>query len=196
MVVRRVLFRSERVTASAISVLGVDFTVAAWFNWTTNLSPYYAGIQGGGGSSELRVMADGRFGATFYQSIGPDVFTEIRSPLAYNDGMWHHAAAVLRSGLVELYVDGHLVTQDTTNPIVSVRPSTQTVIGRVASDFVGGIDEFRVFSRALTAEEITALAPPPTARADGLALSYAMETLLTTGLMKDLSELGRPGHCT
>src|SRR2546426_6610337 len=83
------------------------------------------------GSWELRVMADGRFGATFYKSIGPDVFTDIRSPLAYNDGTWHHAAAVLRSGLVELYIDGHLVTQAATNPIVSVRPSTQTVIGRV-----------------------------------------------------------------
>src|SRR2546426_12336729 len=65
------------------------------------------------GSWELRVMADGRFGATFYQSIGPDVFTDIRSPLAYNDGDWHHAAAVLRSGLVRLYVDGMLVAQDT-----------------------------------------------------------------------------------
>ena len=53
-----------------------DFTVAAWFNWTTNPSPYYGGIHGGGGSWELRVMADGRFGATFYQSIGPDVCIE------------------------------------------------------------------------------------------------------------------------
>src|SRR3989442_4335790 len=51
-------------------------TVAAWFRWTTNPSPYYSGIQGGGGSWELRVMADGRLGSTFYQSIGPDVFTE------------------------------------------------------------------------------------------------------------------------
>src|SRR2546427_12447420 len=86
-------------------------------------------------------MADGRFGATFYQSTGPDVFTEIVSPLPYNDGDWHHAAAVLRSGLVRLYVDGTLVAQDTTNPITSVRAATQTVVGRVASDFAGDIDE-------------------------------------------------------
>src|SRR2546422_2407070 len=135
-----------------------DFTVVAWFGWTTNPSPYYSGIQGGGGSWELRVMADGRFGATFYQSIGPDVFTEIVSPLAYNDGTWHHAAAVLRNGLVELYVDGTLKAADTTSPISSVRPSTGVQIGHVASYFVGDIDEVRVFSRALTAAEITALA--------------------------------------
>src|SRR3989449_10064568 len=81
------LFRSgDRITAPAIQVPAKDFTVAAWFRWTTNPSPYYSGIHGGGGSWELRVMADGRFGATFYQSIGADVFTEIVSPLAYNDG--------------------------------------------------------------------------------------------------------------
>src|SRR2546427_9392808 len=148
----------DRITASPISVSATDFTVAAWFRWTTNPSPYYSGIQGGGGSWELRVMADGRFGATFYQSIGPDVFTEILSPLAYNDGTWHHVAAVLRSGLVGLYVDGILVAQDTTNPITSVRTSTQTVVGRVASDFAGDIDEVFVYGRALSDAEIGALA--------------------------------------
>src|SRR5439155_12658182 len=131
-------------------------------------APYYAGSQGGGGSWELRVMADGRFGATFYQSIGPDVFTDIRSPLAYNDGTWHHAAGVLRNGLVELYVDGLLVAQDTTNPITSVRASTQTIVGRVASGFTGNIDEVHIFARALTTGEIAVLAPPTPPRTDGL----------------------------
>src|SRR3989442_1096173 len=58
----------DGIPAPAISVPVTDFTVAAWFRWTTNLSPYYSGIHGGGGSWEFRVMADGRFGATFYQS--------------------------------------------------------------------------------------------------------------------------------
>src|SRR3989454_1321588 len=133
----------------------------------------------------MRVIFGGRFGATFYQSIGPDVFTEIVSPLAYNDGDWHHAAAVLRSGLVRLYVDGVLVAQDTTNPITSVRTSTQAIIGRVASDFAGDIDEVFVFSRALTDAEIAALAPPPPAT--GPVLQYDMETLLSDVRMKDLS---------
>src|SRR2546425_7361750 len=82
--------------------------------WTTNPSPYYGGIHGGGGSWELRVMADGRFGATFYQSIGPDVFTEIVSPLAYNDGAWHPAAPAPGSHLVRLSVYRLLVAHNTT----------------------------------------------------------------------------------
>src|SRR5436309_11365404 len=148
----------DRITTVPIQVPEANFTVAAWFNWTTNPTPYYSGIQGGGGSWELRVMADGRFGATFYQSIGPDIFTDIVSPLAYNDGEWHHAAAVLRNDIVELYVDGTLKAADTTSPILSVRPSTGVQIGHVASDFAGDIDEIRVFSRALTAAELAALA--------------------------------------
>src|SRR5437773_4492591 len=122
-------------------------------------------------------MADGRFGATFYQSIAPDVFTDIRSPLTYDDGAWHHATGVLRSGLVELYVDGALVARDTTSPISSVRPPTYTVVGKVASDLVGDIDEVRVYSQTLTAGEIAALASPPPPRSDGLVLSYDMENL-------------------
>ena len=86
------------------------------------------------------------------------MFTEIRSPSVYNDGTWHHVAAVLRYGLVELYVDGVLVAHDTTDPIASVRTSTQTIIGPIASGFVGSTDEVRVFARALTATEIAGLA--------------------------------------
>jgi len=104
------------------------------------------------------VRADGRFAVVFYQSVGPDVLTEIASPLAYNDGDWHEAAGVLTNGLAKIYVDGMLVAQDTTNPISSVRTSTQTVVGRVASDFAGDIDEVFVFSRALTNAEVAALA--------------------------------------
>src|SRR5207245_1994430 len=137
-------------------------------------------------------MADGRFGATFYQSIGPDVFTEIVSPLAYNDGDWHHAAAVLQSGLVRIYVDGVLVAQDTTNPITSVRASTQTIVGQVASDFAGDIDEVLVYARPLSDVEIAALAPP--LPADGPILRYDMETVLSDGRMKDLS--GHVNHGT
>src|SRR5437763_6018956 len=96
----------ERITSSANSVLA-DFTIAAWFSWTTNPSPYYSGIQGSGCCSwELRVQNDGRFAVIFYQAIGPDVYTAVASPLAYNDDTWHHAAGVLRPGLAELYMDG------------------------------------------------------------------------------------------
>src|SRR2546428_10301518 len=95
--------RGEPSRARAMSVPATGFTVAAWFRWTTNPSPYYSGIQGGGCCSwELRVTADGRFAVVFYQAIGPDIVTYAETLLPYNDGDWHHAAAVLRYGLAEL----------------------------------------------------------------------------------------------
>ena len=106
----------------------------------------------------MRIRNDGRFAVIFYQSISPDVYTAVVSPLAYNDGTWHHAAAVLRVGLAELFVDGALVAQDVTDSIASVRSSTLTEIGRVASDFFGDMDEVFIFTRALTSVEIDALA--------------------------------------
>src|SRR3989454_8941730 len=106
----------DRIPAPPFSVPATDFTVAAWFRWMTNPSPYYSGIQGGGYSWELRIQTEGRFNIVFYQAIGPDVTTSAASPLAYNDGTWHHATGVLRAGLAELYVDGGLVAQATTNP--------------------------------------------------------------------------------
>src|SRR5205809_2508325 len=90
---------------------------------TPRSSDLYAGIHGGGGSWELRVMADGRFGATFYQSIGPSLEEDTCELQSRLDRTWRHAAAVLRNGLVDLYVDGIVVVQGTTNPITSVRSS-------------------------------------------------------------------------
>src|SRR2546422_11472697 len=95
-------------------------------------------------------------------------------------------------GLVRLYVDGMLVAQDSTNPITSVRPSTQTIIGRVASDFVGDIDEFLIYTRVLSDAEIASIAAAPPA--DGPVLRYDMETLLPEGRMKEIS--GHENHGT
>ena len=169
----------DRITASAIPVYGLDFTVAAWFRWTTNPSPYYGGIHGGGNSWELRVEANGHFSVFFYQAIAPDVFTAVESPFAYNDGTWHHVAGVLRSGLAELYVDGVLVAQDPTNPIASVRTSTQTIVGKIASDFVGDVDEVFLYSRALTTQEIAALTSGSTSNVQDFGANLSSRDLGT-----------------
>src|SRR5207247_3115549 len=78
------------------------------------------------------------------------------SSISYQHTTAHHAAGVLRSGHSELYIDGGLVAQDS-GSITTVRTSTQTVLGQVANDFVGDIDEVRVYSRALAAAEILSM---------------------------------------
>src|SRR5947209_17410102 len=102
-----------------------------------------------------------RVTATSYNSTLPLHDALPICPITYDDGTWHHVAGVLRSGLAELYVDGVLVAQDTTNPITSVRPSTQTTLGRVTRNFHGGIAEARVSSLPPTVGQNAALAPAP-----------------------------------
>src|SRR2546427_6110623 len=138
-------------------------------------------------SWELRIQNDGRFAVIFYQAVAPDVYTEVSTPLAYNDGTWHHAAGVLRSGLAEFYIDGVLVAQDTTNSITSVRTSALTEIGHVASDFVGDIDEVRVFTRALSAGEISALASSST--------NTGQRSYLNEPSVASSPEIGRASRC-
>src|SRR5439155_24360779 len=103
---------------------------------TSTLFPYSTLFRSGGYSWELRIQNDGRFAAIFYQTIGPDVYTSVASPLPYNDGTWHHAAGVLRSGLAELFVDGLLVAQATTNSISSIGQSSRTEGVQVSVDSV------------------------------------------------------------
>src|SRR3989454_3896366 len=83
------------------------------------------------------------------QAIQPDVYTAALSPFTYNDGTWHHAAGVLRSGLAELYVDGVLVAQDTTSDVHTSKPQSPCKLVRRPPLYVRDIDEVRVFSRAL-----------------------------------------------
>src|SRR2546422_956649 len=150
----------------------VTLTVSAWLEWTTNRSPYYCGIQGGVYSWDLFFQAKDGLRDVAATGVQTCVLPTATSPLAYNVGEWHHVAGVLRNGLAEIYVDGALVAQDTTSPITSVRISTQTMIGQVASDFAGDIDEVRVFARALTAVEIAALVSGST-----LAVEYSLAKL-------------------
>jgi Concanavalin A-like lectin/glucanases superfamily len=132
----------------------LNMSVAGWFNWTTNPTPFYSGIHGGSNSYELRVDAAGTLSCVFYQQIAPDILSSSTSGLTYNDGKWHLAIAVLDSGVAKLYVDGTLV--GTPGPaITSVRASTTFQVGFVASPFNGTIGGAMVWSKALTPTQIS-----------------------------------------
>ena len=83
--------------------------------------------------------------------------TKITSPLAYNDGKWHHMVATQSSAGMVLYVDGAVVG---TNPLTSA----QNFAGywKVGGDtpwgsqpyFAGKIDEVAVYSTALSAAAV------------------------------------------
>ena len=84
------------------------------------------------------------------------------APVAFGDGTWHHFVASRKGGRVDLYVDG--VYQMDYQSSASFTSSDTWSIGQEndpagESDFLNGsVDEFRVYSRALSSEEITQLA--------------------------------------
>src|SRR3989475_4653813 len=63
----------DRIMAPPILVPAIDFTVAAWFNWTTNPSPYYSGIQGDRKSTRLNSSHSQISYAVFCLKNSPDV---------------------------------------------------------------------------------------------------------------------------
>src|SRR2546422_4504195 len=113
--------------------------------------------------------------------MGADIVTFVVFMIPHPPRSTLFPYAALFPSLAELYVDGLLVARDTTNPITSVRTSTQTIVGRVASAFTGNIDVVLIYTRALSHVQIDGLAPPPAA--DGPLLRYDMPTLTPTGLM-------------
>jgi hypothetical protein len=79
-----------------------------------------------------------------------------------NDGSWHHAAGVASvDGSTTIYLDGTVVDQDGSRlPFTYLAPST-LVVGRSMAggqQFDGWMDEVRIYDRALSVDEIRALA--------------------------------------
>jgi hypothetical protein len=88
----------------------------------------------------------------------------IKAPMAVPTLKWTHVALVIAASGATLYFDGAPVGSDTT---MTLRPAD---LGRTLNNYIGrsqfasdpyldgNIDEFRVYTRALSAEEIQALA--------------------------------------
>ncbi|MBN2137916.1 MAG: LamG domain-containing protein [Sedimentisphaerales bacterium] len=77
-----------------------------------------------------------------------------------NDGRWHHAAGVYDGKKLSLYIDGKLdVSSDARGKILST--DSALLIGENSDKpgrwFTGAIDDVRIYSYALSAEEVAVL---------------------------------------
>ncbi|MFC5433798.1 CBM96 family carbohydrate-binding protein [Microbacterium suwonense] len=142
------------------------FTAEAWFKTTTNAGGKIFGFENtrtGNGTSydkHLYMADDGRLVWSSY--IGhAEVIT---SADAYNDGVWHHVAAVIDSTGRALFVDGEQVAQNDVTGAESGDGYWRVGGGnlsswpdRPSSDyFAGTIDEFAVYSQSLPAATVAA----------------------------------------
>jgi hypothetical protein len=131
-----------------------DFGVDA--NTSMFLTPHHAGLLSlGGDTVQFQIMQ------------GPLSQQQIQSTSALVPGLWHHVAVVLRGGSPytgALYIDGALAGMNTN---MTLHPSDlgatiNNWLGRSTTSnsdpFLDGLlDDFRIYSRALTDSEIAAL---------------------------------------
>lgn len=112
---------------------------------------------GGQHDRKVYMTTDGRIFAGIYTGAR----REINSTASYNDGQWHHVSFAVGTENMELYVDGILVAQNT------VASGPQNINGwwmigwqqawTGNPRFTGTLDDFTLFNRALTAEEVLKL---------------------------------------
>ncbi|MFC5468014.1 DUF5695 domain-containing protein [Cohnella suwonensis] len=142
-----------------------SFTVAAWVK-ANSLSNWTRIFDIGTGTTNYMFLSPqpGAAGLRFaITTNGNGSEQQISSTTAFPTGVWKHVAVTISGSTGRLYVDG---VQVATNASMTLNPSslgntTQNWIGRsqYSGDpyFNGSVDDFRMYSRALSASEITAL---------------------------------------
>jgi len=147
------------VRSSNLYVNPTTYSQELWFNTTTELGGKLIGFGSGatGTSTEydrhVYMETDGRL--TF--GVWTGEASTITSPVAYNDGEWHHLVASQSAEGMRMFVDGVLVG-------THAQTASQSYAGywRVGGDttwgpqpwFAGRIDEVAVYSTGLTPAQV------------------------------------------
>ncbi len=145
-------------TWSRVFDFGTGTTVNMFLTVSAGTAPRFAITTGGGGAAEQVISAT--------------------SPLAA--GQWTHLAVSLNGNVGRLYVNGVEVG---TNPNMTLRPSSlgptsQNWIGRSQygdPNLNGTVDDFQIYDRALSADEILALGGAGAQRGAGNVASYRFD---------------------
>ncbi|WP_372663714.1 LamG-like jellyroll fold domain-containing protein [Cohnella sp.] len=143
-------------------VSGADTTtIAAWVNLDT-VSNWSRIFDIGSGTSKYMFLTpkSGATGNIRFEIKNGSAVNSVDATAAFAAGGWHHVAVTLDGATGTIYVDGQKVGSGGVN----IRPSqlgvtTQNWIGRsqwsVDPYLDGRVDEFRIYNRALSAEEVS-----------------------------------------
>ncbi|MBP8305428.1 MAG: discoidin domain-containing protein, partial [Phycisphaerae bacterium] len=147
-----------------------DYTVSLWFrleSGVTDERSLFSAVDSADGHGILLSINRSGAGTLRYVHRSPTSQTgvpneEINSPAAgalYNDGQWHHLAVVRESDTSRLlYVDG-VEAASTTIAMPAFGTPLRVLLGTVRPSWVarvwsGGMDDLRIYERALTQDEI------------------------------------------
>ena len=148
-----------------------DFTVSTWVNLSTQ-ADWTRVFDFGSGTNNYMFLATRSSSSNYPRfAIRTASVTEqiVESSVALPAGSWAHLAVTLSGSTATLYLNGVPVG---TNSAMTLKPASLgatpfNYLGR--SQFApdpylnGSLDEFQIYARALTADEVAALASPPAA---------------------------------
>lgn len=141
-----------------------DFTLSSWFR-NTNASADTDIIfnKEAGAADWINFGLNSSHQAGLYCATGGGNLYNEFSTTTYNDSLWHHlvASRSLSGTAVTIYVDGVAVKTSTGLTACTFSKNLSTSLGTykigAAHLFKGDIDEFRVYNRALSADEVAQL---------------------------------------
>lgn len=173
--------------AHSLNLGSDDFTIAAWIRYgaaSGNQTVLWAYAWGTDAGAQLWLRAqpaENAIRAWVESDTGAGTLT---SAGAHNDQQWHHVVLQRTGGQLLLSVDGApAATAPAPDGSVTAGHGGGVrgfAIGQRldgANRFQGAIDEVRVWSRALTASELTAVRESNAAVPDGAVLRLAFDTL-------------------
>ena len=141
-----------------ISIFG-NYTIEAWFNTTDSSSSgdIFSGTISNGHGILLEIRSDGTIRYLHRNPPGSSGGLNIFSPKSYNDGIWHHIAAVKEDSDIFLYMDGEVVGSE--SGASSFSNNLDILFGKLKPNtserhYQGELDEIRVWDIARSANEI------------------------------------------
>ena len=143
-----------------------DYAISLWINKTTNITQQILMQTVSGSTANYLNLVTYSNGSEILWSAVKDSASvasiDATGISGFGTGVWHHIVATRRGSSVYLYLNGTLLGQDNTisthpNVAASLELSRRTTGGSPDRYFNGKIDDVRIYNRALSPAEITAL---------------------------------------
>ena len=138
-----------------------NITLAAWIKpqvWDSNNRI----MQKGAGDNQYRLLREWDIFTFNPTGVGTVFWPD--PPYVPSTGVWHHVAGTYDGSMMKIYVDGQIKGQLPASGLIATTADSLFIGSKFAtnpppfnSDFIGIIDDIRIYSVALTADQIAQL---------------------------------------